>query len=289
MRYSDTWSKLPVSPLDGEQEYIKPKFQHAGRWSRKFLLSFTLCCLVIAGLVVGFIGGVPLRGTQKTGSYGPSRDLNACRDPVLRREWRSLKEVEKRDYIQSVKCLKTLPSQIHLNQTLYDDFPWIHKHFGEYSHDAAPFLAWHRYFIHTYERKLKEHCDYHGQLTYWDWTLDWENITMSPIWDVETGFGGSGNVEVGSPVFKAHCVTEGPFANLEVPYFEDIYQPHCLLRGFDENLEDFRLELKPESLMNLLLSPDYRSINLGLEHGPHVAIPKSINGDFSLHTAPFGR
>lgn len=40
--------------------------------------------------------------------------------------------------------------------------------------------------------------------------------------------------------------------------------------------------------MNLLLSPDYNGLNLGLEHGPHVAIPKSINGDFSLHTAPFG-
>jgi len=112
---------------------------------------------------------------------------------------------------------------------------------------------------------------------------------MSPLWDIKTGFGGSGNVGVGSPVFEAHCVTEGPFANLEIPYLEDIYEPLCLLRGFEETHEELRQELKPERLMKLLLPPDYRSINLGLEHGPHVAIPKSINGDFSLHTAPFGK
>lgn len=112
---------------------------------------------------------------------------------------------------------------------------------------------------------------------------------MSPLRDIKTGFRGSGNVGVGSPVFKAHCVTEGPFANLEIPYLEDIYEPLCLLRGFEENHEELRQELKPERLMELLLSPDYSSINLCLKHEPHVAIPRSINGDLSLHTAPFGK
>lgn len=108
---------------------------------------------------------------------------------------------------------------------------------------------------------------------------------MSPVWDINTGFGGSGDVRDGPPLFRAYCVTEGPFADLEV---EDIYEPHCLLRGFDENLEDFRQDLNPETLMTLLLSPDYQSVNLGLEHGSHNAIPKSVNRDFSLHTTPFG-
>jgi len=293
MSYADGWSKLPPSPPGmfdgGEQEFVKPNVQHGERRSRKLLLSLSLCTLVFTCLIVGLTSEAYLRAIQKLGIHGPVKHSNVCNYPVLRREWRSLSRAEKRDYIQSVKCLKTLPSRLQLNQTLYDDFSWVHKHFGEYSHDAAPFLAWHRYFIHTYERTLRKQCGYQGQLTYWDWTLDWENVTMSPVWDIKTGFGGNGNVGVGSPVFKAHCVTEGPFANLEVPYYEDIYEPHCLLRGFDENLEDFRLELHPETLMKLLLSPDYRSINLGLEHGPHVAIPKSINGDFSIHTAPFGK
>ena len=263
--------------------------EYVRRRNRALLYSLLLCSIFFAGLLVGFAGiKIPNAGPINVCAVDTLHVANTCRDATLRREWRSLDTAEKMDYIRAVKCLKTLPSQLQLNQSLYDDFPWVHKRFGEYAHDAAPFLAWHRYFIHTYERKLKEQCDYQGHLTYWDWTLDWENITMSPVWDADTGFGGSGNVEVDSPILKAHCVTEGAFANLEVLYFEDIYKPHCLLRGFDGNLEDFRGELEPTSVMKLLLSPDYGSINLGLEHGPHVAIPKSVNGDFSLHTAPSG-
>lgn len=32
------------------------------------------------------------------------------------------------------------------------------------AHDAAPFLPWHRYFIHAYEKALKDHCGYKGTL-----------------------------------------------------------------------------------------------------------------------------
>ena len=89
-----------------------------------------------------------------------------------------------------------------------------------------------RYFVHIYELSLREQCNHQGYLTYWDWTLDWENVTLSPVWDISTGFGGTWDVRDRPPVFKAYCVTEGPFANLEVPYFEDIHEPHCLLRRF---------------------------------------------------------
>ncbi|KAL8934942.1 MAG: hypothetical protein Q9216_005659 [Gyalolechia sp. 2 TL-2023] len=127
--------------------------------------------------------------------------------------------------------------------------------------------------------------------SYWDWTLDWENITSSPVWDEDVGFGGNGNQNSGDAIFKAYCVDQGPFAKLEVPYFEDVYKPHCLLRGFEsgESLARLGLELSPEALDRLFLTNDYNAFNLGLENGPHIAIPKSINGDFSLHTAPFGK
>ena len=254
----------------------------------KVLFSASCSFLVIICLLLAFNGQAFIEPGKSHAANDSDNHEEVCQRPNLRLEWRSLDKVQQHDYIQAVKCLKTIVSHLQLNQTLYDDFPWVHKKFGEYSHDAAPFFAWHRYFIHTYERILQSHCDYQGSLPYWDWTLDWENITLSPIWDTETGFGGTGNASTGNPIFKAYCVTEGPFANLEIPYFEDIYQPHCLLRGFDANLEDFRTELRPQALMKLLLSLDYETFNLGLENGPHIAIPKSINGDFSLHTAPFG-
>ncbi|MDI1484948.1 MAG: hypothetical protein OHK93_000082 [Ramalina farinacea] len=98
--------------------------------------------------------------------------------------------------------------------------------------------------------------------------------------------GSDGDVTAGEPLFNAQCVSDGPFAGLEVLYFEDIYRPHCLLRGFDKRLVEFRDALRPEALQELLSATDYRSLNLGLENGPHIAIPKSVNGDFSLHSAP---
>ena len=34
------------------------------------------------------------------------------------------------------------------------------------AHDTAAFLPWHRYFIHMYEKALREQCAYSGHLTY---------------------------------------------------------------------------------------------------------------------------
>lgn len=47
--------------------------------------------------------------------------------------------------------------------------------------------------------------------------------------------------------------------------------------------------LKPEVLEALMAMDSYEDFNLGLEHGPHLAIPQSIRGDFSLLTAPSGK
>jgi hypothetical protein len=49
-----------------------------------------------------------------------------------RREWRTLTMLQKHDYIAAVRCLKITPSRLALNHTLYDDFPYIHYHIGEY-------------------------------------------------------------------------------------------------------------------------------------------------------------
>ena len=44
----------------------------------------------------------------------------------------------------------------------------------------------------------------------------------------------------------------------------------------------------PAALEGLLRIDDYGSFNLGLEDGPHIAIPRSVREDFSLLTAPSG-
>ena len=173
------------------------------------------------------------------------------------------------------------------------------------AHDTAAFLPWHRYFIHVYEKTLREQCAYSGHLTYvqegelqtriaedsryWDWSLDWKDVTHAPVWNTILGFGGDGD-EKDLESIHGHCVTDGPFARLQVLYVEKYPYPHCLSRGFavGENLTRFSAALEPRALDELLQTPDYATFNLGVEDGPHLSIPRSIHGDFSTVTAPAG-
>ena len=58
----------------------------------------------------------------------PAASSLSCQQAPLRREWRTLTVVEQHDYVRAVRCLTTKPSRIGHNGTLYDDFPWVHKH-----------------------------------------------------------------------------------------------------------------------------------------------------------------
>ena len=126
--------------------------------------------------------------------------------------------------------------------------------------------------------------------SYWNWGLDWEDVTRAPVWDPETGFGGSGDPNVGESIVEGHCVVDGPFAMLEVLYLDDTLEPHCLSRGFESGagLEQQGQHVRPETLERLLALDDYGVFNIGLEDSAHIAIPRSIRGDFSLFTAPYG-
>ena len=55
-------------------------------------------------------------------------------------------------------------------------------------------LAWHRYFLHTYEARLKNECGYKGMMPYWDQALDAADSRKSTIYNPETGFGGNGEL-----------------------------------------------------------------------------------------------
>jgi tyrosinase len=176
--------------------------------------------------------------------------------------------------------------------TLYDDFPWIHSRIGYFTHGAAPFLPWHRYFLHIYETTLRERCGYHGGLVYWDWTLDWEALEKSPVFDAETGFGGDG--EVGGEITVSRtgrCVIDGPFAGVVAEFYDVKHHPHCLSRGFRDlegNLGHiYGDDIRPESIEEVLSLPDYEGFVAKMESRVHDAIPYGISGDFETFTAPY--
>jgi hypothetical protein len=56
--------------------------------------------------------------------YCPDEDL------TLRREWRKMSRVEKRQFIQGVKCLKHKPSKTRPTGTLFEDFAFVRGQIG---------------------------------------------------------------------------------------------------------------------------------------------------------------
>jgi tyrosinase len=142
-----------------------------------------IVAMTVLSLVLGAVGTTLLYSHR-----GKTPILSTelfCKDPAIRGEWRSLSQDEKKEYIKAVQCLKETPSRLGLNQSLYDDFPYIHSTVGDASmycrcpgqenlkslisiaaHGSGFFLSWHRYFIHIYEQALREQCSYTHSLPY---------------------------------------------------------------------------------------------------------------------------
>ncbi|TEY24755.1 hypothetical protein BOTCAL_1364g00020 [Botryotinia calthae] len=214
-----------------------------------------------------------------------------CVSPPVRREWRTLSTSARERYIDAVQCLTTKPSRVRNNGSLYDDFPYIHQQTAPTAHSAAPFLPWHRYFIHVYEDALRNECSYKGDLPYWDWSADWKDFANSPIWDSQRGFGGDGKSSDESTVGQGSCVMDGPFAGLEAMFYGDDYKPHCLSRGFStgKSLQELSELIKPDVVDEIMQEKEFKDFAERLEKNAHRFVSGRIRGDFSKFTGPYGK
>ncbi|KAK1842747.1 tyrosinase central domain containing protein [Colletotrichum chrysophilum] len=211
-----------------------------------------------------------------------------CLTPSVRREWRTLSAADKKSYILAVKCLMDLPSIFDSQTSHFDDFTYAHITAGGSSHYAAAFLPWHRMFVHTYEQTLRQKCQYGGAQPYWNWVLDSRDLSQSPVWDSELGFGLDGGSE------GDHCVEKGPFAGRRYAWRHlpekgiAEMEPHCLSRWFRDrhSLEDAIYDrISPEYVNETLNAADYSSFFKKFEAGAHNAIPMFIRGEWLNFTA----
>lgn len=266
-----------------------PQKSHRLHISRKNLL--ILFFALFLALVIGLRYLVLFKLQAWSADFSShERPIRPCKTQRVRREWRNLTDSKKAEYIAAVQCLRTRPATT-ARGSLYDDFPYVHKRFGSYSHKSAAFLPWHRYFILLYENSLRENCNYTGALPYWDWVLDWKDVTLSPVFDAELGFGGDGNVTGKVTVGGGRCVVDGPFAGLEALRYDADYQPHCLSRGFLRGELLQRMcgdDIQPEKVDRILQLDDFESFMHDLEEGPHIAISTGIRGDWLKFTVPYG-
>ncbi|KAL1962367.1 hypothetical protein VTN77DRAFT_9780 [Rasamsonia byssochlamydoides] len=127
--------------------------------------------------------------------------------------------------------------------------------------------------------------------SYWNWSLDWEHLTKSPVWHIQDGFGGNGAVTGPESVAGGHCVLEGPFSDLDSAYYEGNYHPHCLSRGFqdEETVQRVgKITVLPAVLEQVFHELDYSDFLLKVEQVSHLTIPYVVRGDFAKITAPNG-
>ncbi|KAI9731319.1 MAG: hypothetical protein M1834_005222 [Cirrosporium novae-zelandiae] len=120
---------------------------------------------------------------------------------TVRQEWRTLSAAQRKSYVAAVNCLKSKPSVFTSDEApgainLYDSFVAIHINLTQFIHETAYFLTWHRYFTWTYEQMLQNECGYEGGIPYWEWGLDAEDITASPIFDGSDSSMGSNGVNI---------------------------------------------------------------------------------------------
>lgn len=121
--------------------------------------------------------------------------VDCCR---VRKEWRSMTQVERCRYVSAVYIVSTRQPF----KNCYDQLIRIHRvQFGTAIHSEPFFFPWHRWFILSLENLLRQ-IDCKITVPYWDWSAESQTWQNSIVWAPQCGLGGNG-----SPV------TTGSFRN----------------------------------------------------------------------------
>ncbi|CAN9171169.1 unnamed protein product [Alternaria alternata] len=206
------------------------------------------------------------------------RPIQPCAKTLLS-GWNDL---QKRSYINAVLCLTTKKAKSGIPGTInrFDDHHAVH---------VRHFLLWHRYFVDTYEKTLRE-CGYTGGQPYWDYTLDADpqnpsstRVYDSEIFQPDNGFGGNGIKVEPTPEQNflnltggtgGGCVQTGPFTpdKFMVNYPGP---PSCLRRDFMPPLLNTWADPKLEKAQ--LEAPDFVTFDRTMQGSKTVFAP-NIHG-----------
>ncbi|KAG6362936.1 hypothetical protein INS49_008031 [Diaporthe citri] len=274
---------------------------------------------LISSITSDFLGKLDASPDEHC-SGGPISSSCTSDTVVYRREYGSLSEAERLDYVNAVKCLQRLPARTpasvapgarsRINQTLT-------------LHFTGNFMPWHRWFVHVYETALRDECGYRGYQPYWDWPKYMKAPQDSPIFNGDPhSLGGNGqyiphngtvitppegvsggNIQLPAGLGGGYVVT-GPFANMTInlgPFGGTFvaepgpdgglgYNPRGLKRdvgpGITERYCNYTTVLEKPTIT------DYRLLSEGVpytvEIGPHGGGHYVINGDpgGDLFTSP---
>jgi tyrosinase len=180
----------------------------------------------------------------------------------------------------------------------------MHIVYSPIIHHSGLFLTWHRFYTWLYEKALRDECGYKGGQPYWDWTLNWDDLTKSPVFDGSAYSMGSngksiphgpvndtalGSTRLLNPGTGGGCVESGPFANLTInlgpfallpegPNHGLGYNPRCLHRDFSA---EWNNNTKPTDIVDVIRGfTDVVSFDKQFEalKGPHAGGHFGVGG-----------
>ncbi|TPX18286.1 uncharacterized protein E0L32_002795 [Thyridium curvatum] len=207
----------------------------------------------------------------------------------IRREWSDISPKEREEYIAAVKCLqskspRTASSKGPGVRSRFDDFVATHIEQTDYIHNTANFLSWHRYYVHAYEKALRDECGYAGFQPYWNWDRYAKDPANSPLFNGNASSLGGNSVNGG-------CVQSGPFKDMSVnlgPGTSLGYNPRCLKRAISkqwaaQTTADHTISLITQS-RDIVSFQDTMQSYGGVHTGGHFTIGGDPGGD--IHTSP---
>ncbi|KAF9700786.1 hypothetical protein EKO04_001956 [Ascochyta lentis] len=223
------------------------------------------------------------------------RGVNRCSYIINRNREGLQKSAEKarmkKSYIDAVLCLtkKNAVSGIEHAINRFDDHEAVHNSQTLDIHWVGHFILWHRYFVATYEKALRDECGYTGGQPYWDWSQDAEpqspnstKIFESAIFDPVTGFGGNGDYVAPTAQTNPYnitgstgggCVQDGPF--VPTNFMLNFPTRDCLRRDFNPRIMNTWAD--PKLVEEVLEQKDYTSFARAIENVPSFDLP-NIHG-----------
>ncbi|KAF1951626.1 Di-copper centre-containing protein [Byssothecium circinans] len=217
--------------------------------------------------------------------------ISSCKNPPKRLEWRQLSTTQRTQYIKAVLCLTTKKAKSGIQGTVnrYDDLQAVHSEQTPNIHWVGHFILWHRYFVATYEKSLRDECGWTGGQPYWDWSIDAQPANPSStkvytpaVFDSKTGFGGNGNYIQPTPEQNplnitgntgGGCVKDGPF--VPSAFTVNYPSPGCLRRDFIPWIMNTFAD--PKLVNHVLAQKDYTSFARAIENVPTFDQP-NIHG-----------
>lgn len=168
----------------------------------------TTCLIFLAVLHSGTSaeGKMP----QGRSASGPFAETPADYPIRVRKNVKHLTPPERREYVEAVLALKSVPSPYDAELSYYDQFvvwhlslyPCSMGHEMGRAHGGPMFLPWHRHFLLLFENALREVSRKPITVPYWDWT---DPASTAAVFTDDL-MGGDGDPDEG------YAVTTGPFA-----------------------------------------------------------------------------